>query len=80
MFFYLHFVEASAICTEDGPKQLLQCIICVKVCETRSVHALRDTTFHTYRPHRSRYTSLRTHATSPLGRVAAPPVLVGTCI
>ena len=42
---------------------MLQCILCVIVCETRSVHAQRDITFHALRPHRSRYTSLRTHAT-----------------
>ena len=50
------------------------------VSETRSVDAQCDITFHTLRPHHSSYTSLWTHTTLPLGRVAARPVPVVACI
>ena len=72
-------VKASVVCTEDG-WNVLQSVLCVIVSEACSVHTQPNITLHTLRPHPSRYTSCRTHATSPLGWAAAWPMPVVACV
>ena len=79
MLFYLHFGRDFSYLYGGWAKIIVR-VRPLYDSETRSVNTQCDITLHTLRPHRSRYTSLWTHTTSPLGRVVARPVLVVVCI